>query len=167
MEFLGVGPLELFFILIIALIILGPNDMVKAGRTIGKFLRQLITSPNWRILQQTSQDLRSLPNKLIRDAGIDEEIGKIKEISEQTAGELKGLTDSVNAATSSLPALAAANLKTGADPSTVPAHQSVTAPSSESANLESLPVETQESLPPVTNKYIEEDSENDPSNDSV
>ena len=32
MEILGIGPLELFFILIIALIVLGPNDMVKAGR---------------------------------------------------------------------------------------------------------------------------------------
>jgi Sec-independent protein translocase protein TatA len=36
MDFLGVGPLELLFILLIALIVLGPNDMVKTGRTLGK-----------------------------------------------------------------------------------------------------------------------------------
>jgi uncharacterized protein YjiS (DUF1127 family) len=73
MEILGIGPLELFFILIIALIVLGPKDMVKAGRTIGRFLRSLVTSPTWRAVSRTSTELRNLPNKLIRDAGLEEE----------------------------------------------------------------------------------------------
>jgi Sec-independent protein translocase protein TatA len=72
MEFLGIGPLELAFILIIALIILGPNDMVKAGKAIGRTLRSIVTSPNWRAIQQTSREIRSLPNKLMREAGLDE-----------------------------------------------------------------------------------------------
>jgi sec-independent protein translocase protein TatB len=72
MDFLGIGPLELVFILIIALIILGPKDMVKAGRTIGRLLRNLITSPNWRAIQQTSREIRSLPTRLIREAGLEE-----------------------------------------------------------------------------------------------
>jgi len=72
MEFLGIGPLELAFILIIALIVLGPNDMVKAGKAIGRMLRSIVTSPNWRAIQQTSRELRSLPTKLIREAGLDE-----------------------------------------------------------------------------------------------
>ena len=44
MELFGIGPLELLFILIIALIVLGPKDMVKAGRTLGRFMRQLMMS---------------------------------------------------------------------------------------------------------------------------
>lgn len=72
MDFLGVGPLEIIFVLIIALLVLGPNDMVKAGRTIGRILRQIVTSPNWRIIQQTSRDIRNLPNKLIREAGLED-----------------------------------------------------------------------------------------------
>lgn len=40
MDILGVGPLELIFILLLALIIMGPKDMVKSGRTIGRFLRK-------------------------------------------------------------------------------------------------------------------------------
>ena len=75
MEILGVGPSELVFILIIALIILGPKDMQKAGRTIGKWLRDLVTSDGWRIFQQTSRELRTLPNKLIREAN--EELDQI------------------------------------------------------------------------------------------
>lgn len=72
MEFLGIGPLELFFILLIALIVLGPNDMVKAGKTIGRFLRRLVTSPNWRALQEASREIRHLPEKLMREAGLEE-----------------------------------------------------------------------------------------------
>ena len=68
MEIFGVGPSELIFILIIALIILGPKDMQKAGKTIGKFLRKVVTSDGWKMWQQTSRDLRTLPNRLIREA---------------------------------------------------------------------------------------------------
>ncbi len=72
MEILGIGPLEFIFIIIIALIILGPNDMIKAGRTLGSFLRKLILSPEWRTIQQASKEMRNLPNRMMREAGLDE-----------------------------------------------------------------------------------------------
>lgn len=80
MEFLGIGPLELFFIILIALIVLGPKDMVKAGHTIGRFLRTLVTSPTWKTIQQTSRDLRYLPNRLMREAGLEELKGSLPEV---------------------------------------------------------------------------------------
>jgi Sec-independent protein translocase protein TatA len=80
MEFLGIGPLELFFILLIALIFLGPHDMVKAGRTIGQFLRKVVTSPTWHSVQQTSRELRTLPNRLMREAGMEEDLKSLKDI---------------------------------------------------------------------------------------
>jgi hypothetical protein len=79
MEFLGIGPLELFFIILIALIVLGPKDMVKAGRTVGRFLRTLVTSPTWKTIQQTSRDLRYLPNRLMREAGLEDLKGSLPE----------------------------------------------------------------------------------------
>ncbi len=69
MEILGVGPSEFIFIIILALIILGPKDMQKAGKTIGKWLRNIVTSDGWKMFQQTSRELRTLPNRLMRDAG--------------------------------------------------------------------------------------------------
>lgn len=68
MEILGIGMPELVFIFIIALLILGPKDMQKAGKTVGKFLRDLITSDGWKFVQQTSRDLRNLPSRLMREA---------------------------------------------------------------------------------------------------
>ncbi len=72
MEFLGIGPSELLFIVIIALIVLGPKDMQKAGRTIGKWMRKIVTSDGWKLFQQTSREIQTLPNRLMRDAALDE-----------------------------------------------------------------------------------------------
>jgi len=85
MDILGIGPLELFFIVLIALIVLGPKDMVKAGRTIGKNLRKVVTSENWRTIQQASNEIRTLPNRLMREAGLDE----IQKDLKTTTDELK------------------------------------------------------------------------------
>lgn len=75
MEILGIGMPELVFIIIIVLIVLGPKDMQNAGKTIGKWLRDLVTSDGWKIFQQTSRELRTLPNKLMREAN--EELNQI------------------------------------------------------------------------------------------
>jgi Sec-independent protein translocase protein TatA len=74
MTILGIGPLELFFIVIIALIILGPRDMVKAGKSIGRLMRRTIFSPTWLSVQNK---VRNLPYELMREAGLDEEDLKI------------------------------------------------------------------------------------------
>ena len=71
MEIFGVGASELIFILIIALIVLGPKDMQKAGRTIGRWLNQLIRSDSWKVFQRTSAELRNLPRNLMRDANME------------------------------------------------------------------------------------------------
>ena len=72
MDILGIGPLELMFIVLIALIVLGPKDMVKAGKTIGRTLRTIVSSDTWKIVNQASREVRNLPNKLIREAGIED-----------------------------------------------------------------------------------------------
>jgi Sec-independent protein translocase protein TatA len=81
MDFLGIGPLEILFILIIALIIFGPKDIVKAGQSTGRFLRKLVMSSGWQSIQETSKDLRNLPNKLIREAGIEEMKEEVNELA--------------------------------------------------------------------------------------
>ncbi len=75
MELFGIGMPELIFIFIVAVIVMGPKDMQKAGKTVGKWLRDLVTSDGWKIFQQTSRELRTLPNKLMREAN--EELNQI------------------------------------------------------------------------------------------
>jgi Sec-independent protein translocase protein TatA len=92
MEILGIGPLELFFILLIALIVLGPGDMVKAGRTLGRFLHKVVTSPEWRTVQKASRELRYLPNHLMREANLEDlqkDLSDINQIGGQISNEVK------------------------------------------------------------------------------
>jgi len=84
MEIFGIGTSEIIFIVIIALIVLGPKDMQKAGKTIGKWLRNIVTSDGWKMFQQTSRELKTLPNRLMRDAN--------EELS-QVGNELKDVTN--------------------------------------------------------------------------
>jgi Sec-independent protein translocase protein TatA len=72
MEFLGIGPLELLFIVLIALIILGPKDVEKTGKSIGRGLTKLVKSDTWKTVRQTSDKLKSLPDELMREAGIED-----------------------------------------------------------------------------------------------
>lgn len=92
MEILGIGPLELLFILLIALIVLGPGDMVKAGRTLGRFLRKIVSSPEWRTVQKASRELRYLPNRLMREANVEDlskDLADINKIGSQLKSDIK------------------------------------------------------------------------------
>jgi sec-independent protein translocase protein TatB len=71
MDIFGIGASELVFIILIAIIVLGPKDMQKAGRTIGRFLNQLMRSEGWKIFQRTSNELRNLPRNLMREANME------------------------------------------------------------------------------------------------
>ena len=72
MDILGIGASELIFILLIAIIVLGPKDMQKAGRTIGRWLNQLVRSDSWKALQRASSEIRNLPTNLMREANLEE-----------------------------------------------------------------------------------------------
>ena len=113
MDILGIGPLELLFIFLIALIILGPKDMVKAGRTIGSFLRKIITNPTWKTVQQASKEIRVLPNRLMREAGLDDlenPFDNIKDITqdpelEKLDNDLKSWKEDISSWTTPTPSI--------------------------------------------------------------
>ena len=97
MEFFGsLGIGEIILILILALVILGPQDMQKVGRTVGTWLRKLVMSDTWRVYQDTSKEIRNIPTRLMREANLDsEEINKIKHEIEQSI-DTSGIKKSVD-----------------------------------------------------------------------
>lgn len=93
MDLFGVGPMELFLVIILALIVLGPKDMQKAGRSLGRWMNNLVRSDTWKIVRQASNKIKYLPNELMREAGL-EDIKKTgeslnKEINDQISPVLK------------------------------------------------------------------------------
>jgi Sec-independent protein translocase protein TatA len=81
MQIFNIGGLELIFILIIAIVIMGPRDMINTARKIGGWVSKITHSEIWATIMNTSQDIRNLPTKIVREAGLEE---SIKEIQEST-----------------------------------------------------------------------------------
>ncbi len=72
MEFLGIGPLELLLIFILALIVFSPKDIAGGGKAIGRWINRLYRSDTYRSMKQVSQELQDLPNRLAREAHLEE-----------------------------------------------------------------------------------------------
>jgi sec-independent protein translocase protein TatB len=92
MNFLGIGPLELILVIVLALVVVGPRDLAKLGRDAGRFLNRLYRSPTWRTMNEASRELRNLPNRLAREAELDtlkrdlEQTGQTIQADVQSAG---------------------------------------------------------------------------------
>lgn len=87
MEILGIGPSELVFILLIAIIILGPKDMQKAGKTIGRWLNRFVHSDGWKALQRATREIQNLPTNLMREANLEE----LKEINKDIEQNIQNI----------------------------------------------------------------------------
>jgi Sec-independent protein translocase protein TatA len=96
MELFGVGPLELLFIIVIALIVMGPQDMAKTARKLGRFLNQLYKSETWRTIMEASRNLRTLPNRLAREAAL-EELDEVRKDLEGAGQSLRADLDASEA----------------------------------------------------------------------
>jgi hypothetical protein len=102
LEILGIGPLELLFIILIALTIIGPRDLGKAARAAGLFLNRLYKSETWRLILDASRNLRTLPNRLAREAALEELDGalhSVREAGKNIAQDVRSLDEDLRAQT--------------------------------------------------------------------
>src|SRR3972149_6641761 len=72
LDLFGVGPLELLLVVLLALVLFGPKDIANHARSAGRFLNRLYKSEGWRTMTQASSALRNLPNRLAREAELDQ-----------------------------------------------------------------------------------------------
>jgi len=85
MNIFGVGPLEIIVVIVIGILVLGPEGMVEAGKKLGKFLRSVITSTWWQGVRRSVNEIQHLPQRLMREAELEElkELQDIREITDQ------------------------------------------------------------------------------------
>lgn len=74
MEILGIGPLEFIFILLIALIVVGPKGMVNLAQKTAEWLRKLRKSEIW----STTREVMDMPNQIMKETGLEKELREIK-----------------------------------------------------------------------------------------
>lgn len=81
MNIFGIGPLEILLVILIGILVLGPEGMVETGRKLGKLIRSVVSSKWWRSVQSGVDEVQNLPSRLMREAEFEEwnELYKIKE----------------------------------------------------------------------------------------
>ncbi len=103
MDFLGVGWLEFFAILIIVLLVAGPKDIERGARGLGRLINRLNHSPAYQAVRRASNELRNLPQRLAREANLEElkeltqEVQQVKQEVQQVRQEIKESTSSLAA----------------------------------------------------------------------
>lgn len=103
MDFLGVGPLELILIIVLALVLVGPRDLVKFGRDAGRFLNRLYRSPAWRTMNDASRELRNLPTRLAREAELESLQRDLKQAGEGLQQDVQAASEGMSAWTTPAP----------------------------------------------------------------
>jgi sec-independent protein translocase protein TatB len=124
MEILGIGWQELIFIVVIALIVLGPKDIQKAGRSLGRWLNQLVQSDGWKVFQRTSAELRNLPRNLMREANLE-----MREVEKELRGAIDPRLDPSASSSRNLPPSKEAGKTMQSEPPADKADTTVTRPS--------------------------------------
>lgn len=91
MEFLNIGIPELIIIVLLMLILLGPEGMIKTARTLAQTVRKIIRSPLWNDMMKVQNEIRDIPTRLVRDAGIDEPEAEINKALNEAAREIRSV----------------------------------------------------------------------------
>ncbi len=107
----GIGIPEILIVLVLALIILGPKDMVSTARKMGRWVYRVYHSPTWRMIMSTSQEIRELPTKFVREAGLEDTMEDIKNTTANVKAQLKEATGDVSAELKDATAEATGELK--------------------------------------------------------
>ena len=96
MELFNIGPLEFILIIVLAVVILGPEQMVKGAYSMGRWINKFVRSPMWKEIMSTSQDIRELPTKIMRDTGLEESLNEIKQTTQDVTTELNSTLKQAN-----------------------------------------------------------------------
>ena len=70
MRFFNIGSLELLFILLVALIVLGPARMISYARDTGRMIARVTRSSYWRSFLETSQEIQDFKRTIMREANL-------------------------------------------------------------------------------------------------
>ncbi len=72
MDFLGIGPLEFVFIIIIMIIVFGPKDLVATGKKMGDTIRKVTNSDILKQMLKARDNLSQLSDTIAEETGLRE-----------------------------------------------------------------------------------------------
>ncbi len=109
----GIGIPEILIVIVLALIILGPKDMVETARKLGRWVYRVYHSPTWRMIMSTSQELRELPTRFVREAGLEDTMAAVKNTTADVRAQLKEVASGMSTELKDVAREASGELKEG------------------------------------------------------
>jgi sec-independent protein translocase protein TatB len=88
MQIFNIGPLEFILILLLAIIVLGPERIVRGARDAGRWVNRMVRSPTWQSILSTSREIRDLPKKIVQETGLEDSLKEIQQTGEEVSQEL-------------------------------------------------------------------------------
>lgn len=76
----SIGTSEILFVLILMIILLGPQKMVVGAKDLGKMIHKVTRSQFWKDVKQTSREIRDIPKKIMQEADIEDDVKEIKNV---------------------------------------------------------------------------------------
>jgi sec-independent protein translocase protein TatB len=152
MNFLGVGPFELILILVLGLVVLGPERLRTMGRSAGKLVAQLLAwqqqSPEAQMVQQIRDDFQreivDLRDELVRARQQLDVSAEVQRLRAETGNIMpKDIADLEARARASTPSKADVTAETTAPPEPATPEPAAPEPAPESAK----PAETPNTAP--------------------
>lgn len=80
MKVLNIGIPEALFIVVLIFIVLGPDKMISSAKSLGIWLRKTTKSSLWRDFISTRDSIRNLPNTLMHEADLEDEMEFLDQI---------------------------------------------------------------------------------------
>jgi len=77
MEILNIGPLELLLILVLAVLMFGPEDLVNFAHKAGRWIYNLRKSEFWQEVVGTTKQIQEIPQQIIKEAELEETMKEI------------------------------------------------------------------------------------------
>jgi Sec-independent protein translocase protein TatA len=88
-------------IILVIILVIGPKDIGKTARSLGRFLNRLYKSDEWRTVTEASRTIRTLPNRLAREAEL-EELKEIQDTIEDAKKDLTGAKHEIEESTKTI-----------------------------------------------------------------
>lgn len=93
MNFLNIGLPELFLVLVLAFIVLGPEKLNRTLYDFARMLRKLFRSEQWQTASSIYRDIRQYPAKIMKEAQLEDIQKELDAYNRQIETELRQIKD--------------------------------------------------------------------------
>lgn len=82
MEIFNIGPLELLLILVLAVLMFGPEDIVNFAHKAGRLIYNLRKSEFWQEVVGTTKQIQEFPQQILKEVELEETMKEINALNQ-------------------------------------------------------------------------------------